>query len=662
MSVLNFSRKIFLPIVALFILFVLGVTIRHTVLDAQLAQFGSDMPFTLESALEFRYVRMLYEGEKIPLHDCKVQAPEGIHVRAAYTIAAEYVYALLAKCFPANFTLTEKVRWIANGWFCLGIIFMALWLWWWRNSFWAALAGGGYYAVSLAAVMRATGQELSHENFALPLLLAHLAFGVLSRKQTVVIWRRFLAIVSAVLLGLALCGWDLIQFYIGLWAIASYLNFVRNKLSARSAAGEQWLALVGVLFIAGLLNPYLRAHAFWCSPVMLLLLGMLPGVWSQANTCRVNRCYLFLLPLGLVLVSLAFAGTYGDSYSHFGELLWAKLRFLNQKPQDPALLTFAQRILWVPALNSTTWGLTKILFPVTIPLVFSSVVLVLCSRRLRRTPETVQILFYFVVTSVAFWLFFRFHVFLVICVAALLGCLVEWCAGQTRCIKTILLILTASVIVAEATHTITGASQWGAAPIYWRQQKELTDWLKENISEETILANFGLSAWLLAYGDYPIALHPKFENASIRERVQTYGELLFKGTEETFRDWADKQQAKYYIYALGEFSDYRVDHQMRYFIDALDPPPTAPARLFEYNHLKGRYFEFLWGNAKYRVFRIVTQEAQSQAETLGLQALSFFEQGAFEKAEALAQAALMRDIHNTNAAQVLLRLDALPER
>ena len=65
--------------------------------------------------------------------------------------------------------------------------------------------------------------------------------------------------------------------------------------------------------------------------MLLLLLAGLDWRWRPLKTA--------LLPLGE---------------------LSAKLRFLTKPQTRP--LTFAQRILWVPALNSVNWGLTKFYF------------------------------------------------------------------------------------------------------------------------------------------------------------------------------------------------------------------------------------------------------------------------------------------------------------
>ncbi|MFN2351806.1 MAG: hypothetical protein ABR497_07655 [Kiritimatiellia bacterium] len=643
-------------------LFGLGLWMRLSVLEAQYRLHGADLPFTLESALEFRYVRMFYDGAGLPEHDAKVQAPEGVDPRATYTIAAEPVYAGLARLLPKRWSLTGRVRFIAAAWFCLGIPWVALWLWWWLRSLPAAGIGAAYYAVGLASVMRSTGQELSHENFALPLLVAALACNVLAEKALRRgVWLAAGAL-SALFLALALMSWDLIQFYIFIWVLLHYVRLLRGSYFQDRRRVWRWVMTLAALLAAALLNPYLRAHAFVYAPAILFACGMLPALlWPSASRPRPKLLFwvAVLLPPVLGWLGLWLSGGYGEAYGHFGELLFAKLRFLNQKPANPAWLTFDQRILWVPALNSVNWGLTKMLFPATIAPIGLSVVLTLLFARRRADPEIIHLLVFFIAGAFCFWLFMRFHVFLALAAALLLGWLVWWSGRRRWWWRAVLLAWLLVTVYLEGLHTLRGAERWGAHPGYLAQKRELLVWLRDNVAEDVILANFGISAYLLAYGDYPIVLHPKFETMEIRERVRQYGEHLFKQPEQQLRDWADRYQARYYVYSLGEFADYQVDCQMRYFVDALDPPPAAAARLFEYDPRRGRYFVYLWGNAKYRLFRIVSGEDERTAAGLADRSRRQLERGALDEAESLAQLSLMYDPHNTEAARAMLRVDAL---
>ena len=128
-----------------------------------------------------------------------------------------------------------------------------------------------------------------------------------------------------------------------------------------------------------LLNPYLRAHGFLFSPLFLCCWARCgsqhAAVFSRLGKFTDQFFQALENPPGIALVICAAGGgTVGGTHlwhilRPLGELLAAKLRFLNVKPEDPALLTFNQRILWVPALHSATWGLTFALFPAILPAV-----------------------------------------------------------------------------------------------------------------------------------------------------------------------------------------------------------------------------------------------------------------------------------------------------
>ncbi len=717
--------KIGLALFGLLALFATGMAMRRVVLDAQLARYGRALPFNLESALEFRYVRMLFTGQALPVVDLKIQVPEGINVRQTYTIGAEYVYALGARALPDSLTLSERVRWIALGWFCLGIPLLCLWLWGWLRSAWAAGIGGAYYAVSLASVIRSTGQELSHENFALPILIGFLALGALAEARSRNRSFAILALLSAALLAWALTAWDMIQLVVAVWALLHYFRMVGGVYFGEPRRCWKWGLTLLALMAVALANPYLRTHGFAASPAMLLAYGTGAGIllqrlvpaWKKRHRLNTASAPLGAAPddngrhpvaaaspplsgpasvpewqdwrrrLTLVLLGAAplvlggmLAGTYAGAYGHFWELLQAKLMFFNSKPPDPALLSFAQRILWAPALDSATWLLTRILFPATLPL-FVLTAIIVCSRaRWRSDPEVIHLLWFCGLALPAFILFVRFHVFLIIGLSAWLGWAAYWASTPTVgkpggdgqpcrrpglgniAVRGGLLLLLLAGVGVEAANVLRDPLRWGSDPAYLPQKQELVQWMKENRVEEPVLANFGISAFLLAYTDCAIVLHPKFESPAIRRRVQAYGEALFLADEAGFRDWAEQYGSVWYIHSLGEFAGHRPELQMRYSVNALRPPADAAARLFEYEPDHARYFQLLWSNAKYQVFRIIRRTDENEAERIAADAQGDLERGNLTDAELKATLALLHDPHAARARKILLRIGDLRDK
>ena len=595
--------KIALQVVLLVALTGAALATRRHVLNAQrqLAPDGS-IAFSLESALAFRRIQMVYRDGDLPQIDRGIQYPGGVVTRAVDTLGVERLYARAAKGWPGTLSLAEKVRWLHLAWFGLAIPALFFWVKWMGGGmvggFWAA----AFYAVAISAVARSTGQELSHENDALPLLIAHLAALAWARNRAGTFRAKALAGWAAALLaGLALSAWDMTQFYLMLALGWSLVAALRGRLS-KADLWTRIVPLMAVLLAVGLRNPYLFAHGFLVSPTMALGWGLLLAGAPIAQRQRIaTRVALAAIP---ILLCLVFAQVYLPAYGHFGSLLWAKLRFLNVRPEDPAKLTFEQRILWAPALNSTSWALLWEWFPFL--LVLTAVAgWALMRDTVRKRCEFADfppLLFYLLASLAAFILFFRFHVWLAVFACGLVGLWAgQWRSAGSRWRRGAIvagLVFGWAVEVSqpwfgplrrESSQVVEtpGAPKWDG-PLYWgrpnvyaAETEALMEHLRKFVAPEPVLANFGISASIAAYGGCPVVLHPKFESAEIRRKVREYGEALFKGDETEFRDWMESMGATVYVHSMGEFSEIQPGLQMRYMVDALEPATNAAARLFE---------------------------------------------------------------------------------
>ncbi len=660
-----------------------AVATRRHVLDAQrqLTADGS-IPFTLESALAFRRIQMAYRDGELPKIDRGIQYPRGVVARELDTLGAERVYARAARLWPGTLNLAEKVRWLHLAWFCLAIPAMYFWVKWMgggaAGGFWAA----AFYAVAISAVARSTGQELSHENHALPLLLWHLAAAAWTRNRAGSLRAKLAGgWISAGLAGLALCAWDLVQIYLMLymaWGVAEALlgRFSKEQLWTRA------VPLMAVLLAAGLRNPYLASHGFLVSPTMGLGWGMLLAGAPAAQRRQVGaRLALAVLPVAICLVM---AQVYLPAYGHFGSLLWAKLRFLNVRPEDPARLTFEQRILWVPALHSTSGAMLLQWFPALLGLTaVGACVLIRGTVRNQWAFPDFPFLFFCLLASFAFFiLFFRFHVWLAAFACGMLGLWAgQLAGGEVRWARRAAVAALACGWLLEASQPWRGPLRlrrpaveapearkwdgplfWGRPNVYAAETKELMDHLRKYVAPEPVLANFGISASIAAYGGCPVVLHPKFESPAIRRQVRAYGETLFTGDEAEFRDWMEAQGATVYVHSLGEFSEIQPGYQMRYMVNALEPATNAAARRFEQRPEELEHFVPEFANRKYRVFRLKRSPGAARlAETLAEQAQAAFERGALAAAEAQAAHALRMDAENETAQAVLRHASRLRE-
>ncbi len=672
MSKTHINRIIW--ILGLVVLFVTGVAVRRNILNEQHAPGWEEMPFTLESALHFRMIDQLLKNGEIPNVDRAVQYPEGVNPRQTYSISDEWVFAGICKLIPGGSSLTTRLRWISVLWFCMGIPMIALWIAWRTGSRTAGFVTGAFYAVMLASVVRSTGQELSRENFALPLLLAHMAFNALADRRESG-WGCWLAaIVSGVMLALALISWDLVRFYIViLWVMEGWKIVFGGGEKFEALYWKPAVEAIAVLAI-GAVNPYLRAHAFAVSPIALLALGVImTKIWRRLPWGRVKAgvdgrtvlgilmtAFIFFIPL---LCGIFFYREFGSHYGHFGELLLAKLRFFGVKPQDPGLLGFEASIMWVPALHTANADIISSLFPYTLYLTFP-VLLVLYSGFSSKAPDNGlgRVAIFYVVTFISFCMFVRFHVFLAVFLAGLIGWGVHLAMRVGGWRAWVVLIAVAFGFLAETVSAVKNPQDWGRPAVYYSEMREMTEWIGEHIEGEPVLANFGVSSVILTYAGSPVVLHPKFESDDIIQRVREYGEIMFKGSELELRDWMQQKKTRYLVYSIGEFAAKKPECQMRYFVDALNPAEGVPARIFEYWTGETNWFRLMWENRKYRVFRVTTKADIKEAAQISSEARKAFQHGDLQTAEDAAARALLLYPRQKDAIKTLRHVMALREK
>ncbi|MGA1194837.1 MAG: hypothetical protein ACO3ZG_10775, partial [Kiritimatiellia bacterium] len=375
-----------------------------------------------------------------------------------------------------------------------------------------------------------------------------------------------------------------------------------------------------------------------------------------------HRTVLIYLPVLLLLLIPDLTGSYGASYNHFAELLWAKIRFLNQKPEDPGLLNYYQRVMWVPALHSATWGLTKWLFPLALWIVLVAGAVAWPFSRKQPDPLIRFWLVFLGVSVISYVFFVRFHIFVALSTAVLVGWLTARISLAGPVWRVAAVVLAGLVISVEARHTLDERTRMGRPNVYYDAMEELADWLREEIAPRPVLANMGISAYLAAYAKCPVAIHPKFEDPGIRKRLEHYGNLMFGADEQQLRDWMDELGINILIYAKGEFATTQPEYQMRYFANQMNPPDHVPARRFERDDETMRYFTRLWGNYKYVVYEALDGMSERRAAVLASTARNELLKGNLAGAEQFAIEALAIDRHQTDALEVMRHVGSLIEQ
>lgn len=92
-------------------IFICAVHMRRQVYRYQFDRYQIDgqLPFTLESALQYRMTRAVWDDGHLAAYDEKINAPAGLHVYQTYSLGAEWIYTAMGKCVPSNSTIPERI-------------------------------------------------------------------------------------------------------------------------------------------------------------------------------------------------------------------------------------------------------------------------------------------------------------------------------------------------------------------------------------------------------------------------------------------------------------------------------------------------------------------------------------------------------------------------
>jgi len=465
------------------------------------------------------------------------------------------------------------------------------------------------------------------ESFALPLLLASLAFLIVALDSESRLWRVHAAAAGA-LLAVGLASWHFSRFHLAALFIA--LAWTGWRCRADQACLGRLRACVGVLAAcaagAGLLCAPLRETAFIFSPVMILGYGLFLALAFPRRA----------LPLALAAAAALGLSSYLSrelsAYGHVYGLLWEKLRHGLVEPADPALLSPDARLLWVGPFKSPEPGFAFFaFFPmglIILPRLVSAL-----SGKGKSQPEPGKAgdpmaAAALIDAMLVLYLFGTAMVARLTAVLAFLLCAAACRLPQRRLGAAGLSLLFFALAALEGAKSLSPASRynpfmriaaaWTGTGTDRRPVGTVSDdlalirWLRKNGGpSRPVLANYGISASLLAYSGCPILLHPKFEAAGIRAKTREFLQALYS-TEEDFSAFCRRYEAALFVYSVDDILDESPDGP-RYTSGDLRLRSDAAAVLFHFHPERLKDFRLLYENHRYRVFSTSPQAGAAAA-------------------------------------------------
>jgi hypothetical protein len=399
--------------------------------------FGRDIhfvPFMVESSMMYSYAKDVGCGDGIKEFDNTLVGMNKLSVHRQFTTALEYFlgygYKLKNKISPSpesaraptdyedNPDFSSWIRIQLRFWISLISGFIFLYLIVLRIPWQFAFLGGIIHAVSSAAIARYTAQDIVRGNFSLPFIVA--AFLTAAWFLRTPSLKKL--ILTALLSFAALASWDMTQICFSIWALSEIIRILAGGRVNRKRR-QLWITLLVSAIFASLIIPYHREHHLIVSPLILIMYPLVivlhrfsPGRTLKVRLANFAIALFSLYGAWFVLMKL---GSFGGNYSHFAELMKAKIRFLNVKPSNPDMLTFEARSVWVPAMHSADRFITKAMFPMILTLTGIALILSLTIKPVKKAFfKNMGIvnfpLFMSLFYSISFFFLVRYHVFAII--------------------------------------------------------------------------------------------------------------------------------------------------------------------------------------------------------------------------------------------------------
>lgn len=601
---------VFLPLLAIYLAFSLFKVQQFR----QLPNFdpGDDTAlFWTESAFQYRYAKTIADGGTIPGLDTAAQYPEGARPHKEFTLCMEhvsgYAYRLL---FRDSTTVPFHLFLIFFISFYSSLTIFAVYLL--SGALWGSPGGGllsvvFYLAARISWARTVTG--FNYEDFALPLIFLSLALFIKAVKRGAGGGRALYSLFSALLLLAALSSWHFSRFYFLVFGSVLAAAFL-----TRDDCGESLrlpvAALLLVTALGGAFVPVLRATGLvFSSPVLLLSALLAASVLRDKFALSRPKTALLFSSLFILLAGSSYLFLIKDAgeYSHVYSLFLYKLKYLLAKPENPLLLPFDTRVLWIEEFNSPAlrdwFAYLSILLPLGLTPALYGI------YETRGTRCRAAFLFCGLAVSFFFLSFFAMRLlsFSAVFLAVYMGKypeLLERAAAWGK--RTIYAFLSACFLLALASDMLAFSlkTPLSSPPTFYQgDTKLILNWIRANTRpDDVFLSNIGAGAAILAYTGRPVNLHPKFETGQLRKKFEGFARALY-APEEDFYKLCREYKAAYFLYE-NHFVLNSSRDSFRYFTGNLRLETGAAAYKFNFEPQRLKFFDLVYQTKTFRIYKL----------------------------------------------------------
>lgn len=626
-------RNRYFLVFLVFLAYLSGCFIRF-----QYASMEPSLFFSSESAYRFHCIRMIALGQNLPAIDYKAQYPEGLNFLSRNTVLMEYTIGYLYRLFHCRCPIMDFIRFFIPFWASLSIFAIYFTVKELSKNSFSGIVAALFYAVANASAFRESGWEVVHDPFTLPFILFHIYFFIKALKER----KNYYALISGILLSLALVSWKISQFYFFIYVVFIAINFIFNKDEPRLY--ESFIYSLIPVILTAIVIPFLRDSLFLCSyPMVIAYSVFIAHFFKRLNRkIKIAPRIIFFL----VAILLIFILPQTPRYSHVYQMLFYKIIFLGQKPQDPSLLPFETRALWVdpfvsPSLFEIIHHFAILIILAIAPISHS----IYKFFRRKITTAELFILYNAVVFFFVFLLIHRLRGFFASFLMIFIGLLVIRILSYRKKWRVILISLVFSCLIIEASKTFpfkgsdfpakvlnrVGLKERGDFYIFWftDAKMDLINWIRENTAEDSvILAPCKISPLIRTYTERAVNLTPLFESKDLRDKVKEFQYALFD-KEEAFTDFCLKHGVNYVVYTMETILDDSINSD-RYLADRLSLNEEMTAYKMHFLPDKLKNFILVYENERFRVYKINDKRYSDSGMWQGPHPL-FYRHDLFEK-------------------------------
>jgi hypothetical protein len=619
-------------VITLLLLFVLVVGFRAAQSFASpfYDPAGESAFYPAEAGIQYHWANRFAAGEKLPGTDVRAQFPEGLRMAADITLFMEPVAGWTYRFIVAPLLRISFFDY--SIWFIAVVSALPLLIAWGLGRVLGGSAVAGWVAAGLLALhplgLDRVVRNFGRENFALTFVflpLLGLAFAWRESRKPEGKDRLFrnplvLAGILIAVVGqyIAFASWHLSRALFEVEVLALVVLSVLGGLgSVERKTVAVWLAL---LVPAELLIPALRERAFVLSP------GVVLGHFFVLNELLVGRIRRHAPRLSL-LTCLGAAALWlrpGTQDTHLLSVTASKLKFLLQKPADPTLLSPEARMLWIEAFLSPS--IEQVVTFVIPFLLLIGVATVLNFERVRsHWKESAALRFLVVLTLFwlgAFALFFRLHVMLVFNLCVLAGVLAACMESARQRAVHAGLAVVVMLFFGWQTSTPFEGNWWRRnleqlsprrAEAFVNRQADTDDllhWIRGNTGHDDVFGGWiGMSSLVYAYADRPVVVQSKFENPTVRGKLEELASALY-GKEQELADFCLRYGVKFFVYE-APFLLSDSTESLRYVAGHREIETSMTVFAMHFFSYDLERFELVYQNGGFRVFQFLESDAQA---------------------------------------------------